>query len=145
MGIGSKIKELRLKNGITQEILAAKIGVTPSAVGNYERDVSFPKEDVLMRLFSALNCTPNELLGAEQSISPREREHLNKFVRLDEQGKTLVERLTEVELQRTLSETEELRIAARKGSSDKPVKLKKRADSGFKSVLDLPDYKGGRK
>lgn len=145
MGIGNKIKELRLKKGITQESLAVKLGVTPSAVGNYERGVSFPKEEVLMRLFSALSCTPNDLLGAEQDISPRDREHLNKFVKLDGRGKTLVEELTEAELRRTISETEELRIAARGGTPNKPLKLKKRADSGFKSVLDLPDYKGGRK
>ena len=65
MGIGIRIRELRLRAGLTQEGLAAKIGVTPSTVGNYERDVSFPKEDAFMALFEALNCTPNELLGGE--------------------------------------------------------------------------------
>ena len=50
MGIGKRIKELRERAGLTQEELAQRLGVTPSAVGNYEREVSHPKENVLYRL-----------------------------------------------------------------------------------------------
>ena len=56
MGIGARIAELRTRLGITQQNLALRIGVTPSAVGNYEHDVSFPKEEVLMKLFGALGA-----------------------------------------------------------------------------------------
>ena len=35
MSIGSRIKELRIKNKITQEELAKKIGVTKGAIANY--------------------------------------------------------------------------------------------------------------
>ena len=66
MKIGEKIFELRRKAGLTQRDLALKIGVTPSAVGNYEQGVSFPREEVLYRLFDALDCTPNELFGFEE-------------------------------------------------------------------------------
>ena len=51
MGIGKRIKELRERAGLTQEELAQRLGVTPSAVGNYEREVSHPKGNVLYRLF----------------------------------------------------------------------------------------------
>lgn len=144
MGIGNRIKELRLKQGITQEILALKIGVTPSAVGNYEREVSFPKEEVLMRLFGALGCTPNELLTANAPFGGREYAHLNKYAELDEQGKDRVDEYTQRELQRALAESEEFEevpIAARNGSA-KMISLKKRKG---KSILDLPDYGGGRR
>ena len=66
MKIGEKIFELRRKAGLTQRDLALKIGVTPSAVGNYEQGVSFPREEVLYRLFDALDCSPNELFGFEE-------------------------------------------------------------------------------
>lgn len=66
MSIGERISELRREAGLTQRGLALKIGVTPSAVGNYEQGVSFPREEVLYRLFSALSCTPNELFGYEE-------------------------------------------------------------------------------
>lgn len=142
MGIGNRIRELRLRRGITQEILAQKIGVTPSAVGNYERGVSFPKEEILMRLFGALQCTPNELLSADVSLDGREYAHLNKYTALDEQGRERVDECTERELQRVLEENEEFEevpIAARNGGSEM-IKLKKRKS---KSIFDLPDYRGG--
>ena len=66
MTIGEKISELRRNAGLTQRDLALKIGVTPSAVGNYEQGVSFPREEVLYRLFEALDCSPNELFGFEE-------------------------------------------------------------------------------
>lgn len=144
MGIGNRIRELRLKQGITQEILALKIGVTPSAVGNYERGISFPKEEVLMKLFGALKCTPNELLCEEMTLDGREYAHLNKYAALDEQGKDCVDECTQRELRRVLAESgelEEVPIAARNGSAEM-IKLKKRKG---KSIRDLPDYRGGRR
>lgn len=140
MGIGSKIKELRKRQGITQGALARRIGVTPAAVGNYECDVSFPKEEVLMRLFGALDCTPNELFGAENDFSVREYTHLSKYRELDEQGRDRVDALTEAELRRADETVEEIPIAARKARSGAPLKLEKR---GKQNLLDLPDY--GRK
>lgn len=136
MGIGSRIKELRLKQGITQEILAQKLGVTTSAVGNYEREISFPKETVLMKLFGALGCSPNELLG--EPLGERERTLLNKYAELDEQGKERVDECAERELGR-VREYEDIPIAARNGSGE-PLTFKKRKG---KSIRDLPDYRGG--
>lgn len=142
MGIGSKIKELRKRQGITQETLARKIGVTPSAVGNYECDVSFPKEEVLLRLFEALSCTPNELFGADDDFSVREYTHLNKYRALDETGRDRVDVLTEAELRRVDETVEEIPIAARKARSGAPLKLEKRSKQ---DLLDLPDYGRSRK
>ena len=136
MGIGSRIKELRIKQGITQEILAQKLGVTTSAVGNYEREISFPKETVLMKLFGALGCSPNELLG--EPLGERERTLLNKYAKLDEQGKERVDECAERELGR-VREYEDIPIAARNGSGE-PLTFKKRKG---KSIRDLPDYRGG--
>lgn len=144
MGIGNKIRELRLRRGITQETLAQKIGVTPSAVGNYERGVSFPKEEVLMKLFGALQCTPNELLSGDVLLVGREYTHLNKYTALDEQGRERVDECTERELLRVLKkneEFEEVPIAARNGNGEM-IKLKKRKN---KSIFDLPNYRGGRR
>lgn len=139
MGIGNNIKELRLRRGLTQEMLALKIGVTPSAVGNYEREFSFPKEEVLLKLFGALDCTPNELFGS--GALPRdEYAHLNKYRALDEHGKRIVDACTDTELRRIGAESDDVPIAARKGTAADRIKLQKR---DIKSILDLPDYKGG--
>ena len=46
MSIGSRIKERREQLGMTQRQLADKLGVTKSAICNYENGTSKPKEDV---------------------------------------------------------------------------------------------------
>lgn len=140
MGIGRRIREQRLKCGITQQELAQRLVVTPAAVGNYESEVSFPKKAVLLRLFDALECTPNVLFGVNENespsvcLSPREEELLRKFRLLDEHGKSLVETCVQ-------SDGEEIPVAARNGGSN-DLKLKKRAG---KSISELPDYRGGRR
>lgn len=135
MSIGTRIRKLRVSAGLTQEGLAGKIGVTPSAVGNYERGVSFPKEEVLMLLFSALNCSPNELFG---SYSESEDEHMEKYKALDTRGKAAVNACTDSEYDRCRGE---VLIAARNGLPPHKITLKKR---GEMSIFDAPDYKGGR-
>lgn len=62
MGIGRRIKEARLRLGYTQEQLANIVGVKQTAIGNYENDVSSPREEILIKLFDALNCSLDELL-----------------------------------------------------------------------------------
>lgn len=130
MGIGQKIRELRQRAGLTQEGLELKIGVTPSAVGNYERDVSFPKEEVLMSLFGALECTPNELLGGSAEV---DNEH--------ERGREAVDSCTQAEFDRCQGENEVL-IAARNGEPPHKITLKRR---GKKTIFDVPDYGGERR
>ena len=103
MGIGARIAELRTRLGITQQNLALRIGVTPSAVGNYEHDVSFPKEKVLMKLFGALECTPNELLGTDNTDNEIIG-HINKYKELDERGRRIVDTCTERQLSRVRRE-----------------------------------------
>ena len=147
MNIGNNIRALRRQRGITQETLADRLGVTPSAVGNYERGVSFPKDDVLERLFGALGCTPNELFGAESLLSDEEYAHLNKYRALDAHGRELVNACVEIELGRLAEENDDeeyIAVAARNGSSESRVKLKKRRG---KSIGELPDYynKGDKK
>lgn len=148
MNIGNNIRALRLRRGMTQEALAAELGVTPSAVGNYERGVSFPKDDVLERMFGALGCTPNELLGDYYNgelLTDEEFEHIEKYRSLDAHGKRLVNACVDIELARILDEESEyIAVAARKGADKARVKLKKRAG---KSIRELPDYynKGDKK
>lgn len=61
MSIGTRIKEARIKIGLTQEELASNIGVTKGAIANYENGVSTPKIELLFKLFSALQCDANYL------------------------------------------------------------------------------------
>ncbi len=69
MKIAEKITKLRKGAGLTQRELALELGVTPSAVGNYEQGISFPREEILYKLFEVLECTPNELFGYEENYN----------------------------------------------------------------------------
>ncbi len=59
MGIGPKIKEAREELQLTQKELAELVGVTSSAITNYEIGVSHPKEPILIKLMSALRKDAN--------------------------------------------------------------------------------------
>lgn len=146
MAISKEIKRIRTEMGLSQKQLAAQIGVTPAAIGNYECGVSFPKEEKLMALFTALHCTPNDLLG-EGYVEEDVLAHSADYANLDEQGRRRVDKITAQELSRSgfnkgdMHEREVL-IAARDGGDPKK--------SGFtprrgKSVLDAPDYHGGKR
>lgn len=95
MSLGQRMRERRRALGISRAELAERLGVSPSAIGNYEQDTSFPKETVLLRLFDCLETDPNTLfqdhfLRGEQILSDRERELLKHYRSLSALGKEAV-------------------------------------------------------
>ena len=58
-----RIKSLREKRGLIQELLAAELGITQQMLSKYERDISIIKVDVLKRLAGYFNVTTDYLLG----------------------------------------------------------------------------------
>lgn len=96
MSFASRLRQAREQSGFTQQDLAEKLGVTKSAVGNYENGVSSPKWDVLLKIFDVLQVEPNflyqdsfssELSGAVQ-LTPRQSALLASFDQLNEEGQT---------------------------------------------------------
>lgn len=83
MSFGEQLRRRREELGLSREVLAARLGVSRSAVGNYETDIAFPKEEVLLRLFDALEVDPNELFRGSYrrgfSCSEAERQLLERF------------------------------------------------------------------
>ena len=61
MSFGEQLRKRREELGISRAELADRLGVSRSAIGNYETGVSAPKEEVLLRLFDALGVDPNYL------------------------------------------------------------------------------------
>ncbi|ASS66525.2 helix-turn-helix transcriptional regulator [Paenibacillus sp. RUD330] len=72
--MGSRVKNLRKKHGLSQEQLAARIGMTRSALGNYEVDRIVPSSDVLGKIALALQTSTDYLLGLTDSSMPTEAE-----------------------------------------------------------------------
>ena len=61
MSIGQRLREARLAQNMTQEDLASAAGVTKGAIGNYETEVSSPKETILIKLMEILQVDANFL------------------------------------------------------------------------------------
>lgn len=62
----SRIKQLREKRGLLQEILAAELGITQQMLSKYERDVTFIKVDILKKIAVYFNVTTDYLLGLSE-------------------------------------------------------------------------------
>lgn len=65
MSIANRIKQARKVKKLSQVELASRIGVSQSAVGNYESGVSSPKEPILFRLMAVLDVDANFLYQDE--------------------------------------------------------------------------------
>lgn len=130
MGIGYRIKEAREQLGLTQTELGQKVGVTGSAITNYEKETSHPKEQIIYKLMETLGVDANYLFQDCMRIPPKnndinlsEYEHIKKYRALDDHGKEMVDFTLEKEYERSVAE---------KKMSDKviPMMVKETADYG---------------
>ena len=95
MSFGERLKERREALGLSRSALAEQLDVTRSAIGNYEIGVSFPKEDVLLRLFDILSAEPNDLFCdsfvSRRSLTEEERFFADRYQTLSASGKAAVQ------------------------------------------------------
>ena len=92
MSFGEQMRRRREELGLSRQELADRLGVSVSAVGNYETGVSAPKENVLLRLFDALETEPNYLYrssyrGGSREHTDEERRLLAKYRELPLSGR----------------------------------------------------------
>lgn len=91
MGIGRRIKEARMDRGLSQEQLGKMIGVTGSAITNYEKEISHPKESVMYALIDALEVDANYLFQdcvhtINKAPSESEEALVRLFQKLNKEG-----------------------------------------------------------
>jgi transcriptional regulator with XRE-family HTH domain len=63
--IGKRLKNRRLRAGLTQEELAVKAGTTQTTVARIERDAVEPEVKTVRKLAKALGTTPADLIPEE--------------------------------------------------------------------------------
>jgi len=64
---GQRLVAFRTKSGLLQKELAAKIGLSPTALNHYEKDNREPTVLTINALAKALGVTGNDLLGIEDT------------------------------------------------------------------------------
>ena len=71
--LGFRIKEMRVRRGISQKELAQRINKSKSAVCGYETNAQIPPLEVLVSIASVLNVSLDYLVGFDEagSISMR--------------------------------------------------------------------------
>lgn len=68
--LGANIRQRRRALGLTQESLAAQVGISASFLGHIERGSRTLSVDTLLSLCRALGVTPNDLLGMPCAAAP---------------------------------------------------------------------------
>lgn len=68
--LGTKLADLRKRNGYSQEALAEKMGVSRQAVSKWERGESTPDTDTLIELARLYSVSLDTLVGNEQAEDP---------------------------------------------------------------------------
>jgi transcriptional regulator with XRE-family HTH domain len=102
--IGSRIKELRLKKDLTQEELAAQLGIKRSTLANWEIDRAAPGNSQLTELAKFFAVSVDFLLGPNPNdisyvvLSPEDLELLRRIKGLSiEYRKTVETIVTSIE------------------------------------------------
>ena len=63
MKLAEKLRELRLRDGRTQETLADALGVTPQAVSRWERGICYPDMELIPAIANCFGVSIDELFG----------------------------------------------------------------------------------
>lgn len=72
IGLGKNILRLRRAKGITQDELAAYLGVSKSSVSKWENSGSYPDIVLLPQLASLFNVSMDELMGYEPQLGKKQ-------------------------------------------------------------------------
>ena len=97
LDFGNRLKDLRMKYGLTQEEVADKICVTKQAVSKWENGLSLPDVAALSSLAELYNTTVDYLLTGEEKV------RVEKEVEI-------VEKVETIEVEKPLSEEEKERM-----------------------------------
>lgn len=100
--LGNNIKEIRMKNQMTQKELAEAIGVKPQTISSWEVNRTEPNMEALEALAANLNCRKSELIGEradriQMNLSSEETELIKAFRRMSKPEQAIILRSVGIE------------------------------------------------
>ena len=69
--LGERIKELRLRDGRTQDALASELGVTAQAVSRWEKEICYPDMEMIPSIANYFGVSIDELFGYDNDRSKK--------------------------------------------------------------------------
>lgn len=84
--LSERIKELRLRDGKTQEAVAVELGITAQAVSRWEKGICYPDMEILPSLANYFNVSIDELFGYDNERSKRIDELVEKINNINNQN-----------------------------------------------------------
>ena len=141
MSFGQRLRQRREELHMSRQELAHLLGVSVSAIGNYETGQNAVREDVLLRLFHVLDVDPNYLYqdafqGAGFTCSAREEALVRHYRELSPTGRQTVETLVDNLL---VIQREQERTAPPRQVREIPL-YRSPAAAGFASPVFGEDY-----
>lgn len=107
MAFYDRLKESRIKSGLTQEQLAEKLGIAKSTLSGYESGNREPTVATIAKVMDILNIDANYLYQDETNsltelvVSLDEKALLRKYRDLDDHGRKMVDFTLEEEYKRS--------------------------------------------
>lgn len=96
--IGKHIKELRNRDGVTQDALAEALGVTGQAISKWENESGYPDIEYITPIANFFNVTIDQLFGHDRSESENK---INEYCeKLDELHRNWANANTRIDLAR---------------------------------------------
>lgn len=98
----NKLKEIRKKNNISQEVLAEMLGVTRANISSLEKEKSYLTAKMIDKLVKIFNCSADYLLGyvneegnveiwhEYDTLSDEEKRVLDYYSRLSEENQDYI-------------------------------------------------------
>jgi putative transcriptional regulator len=83
--LSENLKTLRKQKGFSQEELAARLHVVRQTVSKWEKNLSVPDADTLIRLAEILEVSVSELLGTKIESEPQPHDVAEQLSRINEQ------------------------------------------------------------
>ncbi len=109
MFIPSRLKEIRIQEGVTQNMVASRLGISREAYSQYENGRRKPSLDTLCSICRTLSASADFLLGQSPanllfaSASPQERFILTHLRDLGREGLDLIMLVLQTLLERDLT------------------------------------------
>ncbi|CAA0204633.1 Helix-turn-helix protein [Tenacibaculum maritimum] len=83
IGLGKRIKILRGERNISQDELAKKIGVHTNHLSRYERDLTSPSIDVVIKMAEALSVSIDFLIFGDMKPSLNDKDLVSLFNKIE--------------------------------------------------------------